>query len=139
MIYSYSLFLFIILIGMYFVYIRPKINVFNTFQNDPNFTNYMLIIESNKEFDLKNYEKAMKHLKLFLMYYSQSFDNENMFEKMKNQHYEISKYLNRMLFSIPNSMRRYIYMKNAIENLDLIFKKYIKEIADKYGIQYILI
>ena len=138
MIYSYGMFICIILIGLYFVYIRPKINVFNTFQNDPNFTNYMLIIESNKEFDLKNYEKSMKHLKLFLMYYSQSLDDQSMFEKMKNQHYEIIKYLNRMLFSIPNSMRRYIYMKNAVENLDLICKKYLKEIADKYEIQYIV-
>jgi len=138
MIYSYGLFVCILLIGIYFVYIRPKINVFNSFQNDPNFTNYMLIIESNKEFDPKNYEKAMKHLKLFLMYYSQSFDDESMFEKMKNQHYEIMKYLNRMLFVIPNSMRRYVYMKNAIENLDLICKKYLKEIADKYEIQFIL-
>ena len=64
MIYSYGLFICIIIIGIYFVYIRPKINVFNTFQSDPNFTNYMLIIESNKEFDPINYEKAMKHLKL---------------------------------------------------------------------------
>lgn len=138
MIYSYGLFICIIIIGIYFVYIRPKINVFNTFQSDPNFTNYMLIIESNKEFDPKNYEKSMKHLKLFLMYYSQSFDDKSMFEKMKHQHYEVIKYLNRMLFAIPNSMRRYVYMKNAIENLDLICKKYIKEIADKYEIQYIL-
>jgi hypothetical protein len=98
----------------------------------------MLIIESNKEFDIHNHEKAIKHIKLFLMYYSQSFDDASMFEKMKNQHYEIMKYLNRMLFSIPNSMRRYIYMKNAIENLDIICKKYLHEIADKYNIQYIL-
>ena len=138
MIYSYSLFISLVLIGTYFVYIRPKINVFNTFQNDPNFTNYMLIIESNKQFDQRNYEKSMKHLKLFLMYYSQSFDDESMFEKMKNQHHEIIKYLNRMLFSIPNSMRRFVYMKNAVQNLDLICKKYIIEIADKYEIQYIL-
>ena len=136
MIFSYGLFLCILIIGIYFVYIRPKINVFNTFQSDPNFTNYMLIIESNKEFDLTNYEKAMKHLKLFLMYYSQSFNDESMFDKMKNQHHEIIKYLNRMMFSIPNSMRRYIYMKNAIENLDIICKKYLKEIAEKYEITY---
>ena len=136
--YSLGLFVCIITIGIYFVYIRPKINVFNTFQNDPNFTNYMLIVESNKEFDSKNYEKSMKHLKLFLMYYSQSFDDETMFEKMKNQHYETIKYLNRMLFSIPNSMRRYVYMKNAVENLDLICKTYLKEIANKYEIQYIV-
>ena len=132
------MFICIVLIGTYFVYIRPKINVFNTFQNDPNFTNYMLIIESNKQFDQTNYEKSMKHLKLFLMYYSQSFDDESMFEKMKNKQQEMIKYLNRMLFSIPNSMRRFVYMKNAVENLDLICKKYIKEIADKYEIQYIL-
>ena len=125
-------------LGIYFVYIRPKINVFNTFQSDINFTNYMLIIESNKQFDQKNYEKAMKHLKLFLMYYSQSFDDKRMFDKMKNQHYEIMKYLHRMIFSIPNSMRRYKYMKNAVENLDLICKKYLKEISDKYEIQFIL-
>lgn len=136
--YSYGLFIFIVLIGAYFVYIRPKLNVFNIFQNDPNFTNYMLIIESNKEFDPKNYDKAMKHLKLFLMYYSQSFDDKHMFDKMKNQHYETIKYLNRMLFLIPNSMRRYIYMKNAVENLDILCKNYLKEIADKYEIQYIL-
>ena len=137
MLYSYGLFLCIITIGLYFVYIRPKINVFNTFQNDPNFINYMLIIESNKEFDITNYDKAMKHIKLFLMYYSQSFDDEQMFYKMKNQHYDVFKYLNRMMFSMPNIMRRYTYMKNAIENLDLILKKYLKEIADKYEIQYI--
>jgi len=130
--YSYSLFLCIIIIGGYFVYIRPKINVFNTFQNDPNFTNYMLIIESNKEFDITNYDKAMKHIKLFLMYYSQSFDDEQMFYKMKTQHDYIIKYLNRMMFSMPNSMRRYTYMKNSIENLNLIFKTYLKEVSDKF-------
>ena len=97
----------------------------------------MLIIESNSEFDKKNYDKAMKHIKLFLMYYSQSFDDENMFEKIKTQHQHIKKYLNRMLFSIPNSMRRYIYMKNSIENLDLIFQKYLKEVSEKYDIQYV--
>jgi len=132
MMYSYSLFLCIIIIGGYFVYIRPKINVFNTFQNDPNFTNYMLIIESNKEFDITNYDKAMKHIKLFLMYYSQSFDDEQMFYKMKTQHDYIIKYLNRMMFSMPNSMRRYTYMKNSIENLNLIFKTYLKEVSDKF-------
>ena len=138
MIYSYGLFLCILAIGLYFVYIRPKINVFHTFRNDPNFTNYMLIIESNKEFDIKNYEKAMKHIKLFLMYYSQAFDDKQMFEKMKNQHNDIIKYLNRMLFSIPNSMRRYLYMKNAKENINIIFQKYLKEIAEKYEMQYFI-
>ena len=138
MIYSYGLFLSFMLIGVYFLYIRPKINVFNSFKSDPNFTNYMLVIESNKEFDLKSYEKAMKHLKLFLMYYSQSLDDENMFNKMIKQHNEIIKYLNRMLFVIPNSMRRYLYMKNAVDNLDIICKKYINEIVDKYEIPYII-
>ena len=137
MFYSYGLFFFIITIGLYFLYIRPKINVFSTFQNDPNFTNYMLIVESNKEFDQRNFDKAMKHIKLFLMYYSQSFDDEQMFYKMKNQHTDIMKYLNRMIFAMPNSLRRYTYMKNAIDNLNIIFKKYLTEVANKYEIQYI--
>lgn len=139
MLFSHGPFIFIVLVGMYFVYIRPKINVFSTFQNDPNFTNYMLIIESNKQFDTKNYDKFMKHIKLFLMYYSQSYNDQYMFDKMKTQHNYINKYLNRMLFSIPNSMRRYTYMKNAIDNLDLICKSYLREVADKYDIQYVTI
>ena len=131
------IFTIIVLIGIYFFYINPKLTVFDNFKKDPNFTNYMLIIESNAEFDRKNYDKSMKHIKLFLMYYSQSFDNIDMFEKMKTQHSQIQKYLNRMLFSIPNSMRRYNYMKNSVENLNLIFQKYITEVAEKYEIQYI--
>ena len=126
-----------ILVGMYFVYIRPKLNVFSSFHNDPDFTNYMLIIESNSEFDKKNYEKVMKHMKLFLMYYSQSFDDQSMFEKMQNQHYKISEHLNKMMFSIPNSMRRHMYMKNSVENLNLIFEMRLQEVATKYKINHV--
>lgn len=131
-----SLFVFLA-IGFYFLYIRPQLNVFDTFKKDPAFTNYMLIIESNSEFDKSNYNKAMKHLKMFLAYYSKSFEDDSMFEKMKYQHLRCIKYLNRMLFSIPNSMRRYTYMKTAIENMDLILKNYLSEVASKYDITYI--
>ena len=79
----------------------------------------------------------MKHLKLYLMYYSQSFEDNTMFEKMEHQHHETMKYLNRMLLSIPNSMRRYIYMKNAVENMDLILRNYNQKIADKFNITYV--
>ena len=126
------LFLAFVVIGMYFTYIRPKMNVFNQFKNDPNFANYMLIIESNAEFDQRSYSKAMKHIKLFLMYYSQSFDKEyDVLHKMEYQHDKVIKYLNRMLFSIPNSMRRYEYMQNAITNLDIILKAYIQKSSMK--------
>ena len=132
-----AFFLTIVCIGCYFLYVRPKLNIFNSFKNDPNFSNYLLIIESNSEFDKKNYEKAMKHFKLFLLYYSQSFDNELMFEKMKKQHDFVIRYLNRMLFAIPNSMRRYNYMQNAVTNIDLLLKQYLKMVADKYDISYV--
>lgn len=120
-------FIFIIAIGTYFVYVRPKINVFDSFKNDPNISNYILIIESNQEFDKRSYTKSMKHLKLFLMYYSQSFDDSNFISKMKHQHHEVMKYLNRMVMAVPNSMRRHTYMKNAVENMDHILATYIKK------------
>ena len=125
--------------GLYFTYYRPKLNAFNKFKNDPDFTNYMLIIESNSVFDKKSYDKAIKHIKLFLMFYSESMENEKtneMFYKMQHQHNKIIKYLNRMLFSIPNSMRRYTYMQISISNLDNIFKSYIEKIANKANITY---
>ena len=134
------LFFFFIGLGLYFTYYRPKINIFNKFKNDSEFSNYMLIIESNSEFDEKNYNKFIKHLKLFLMYYSESFDddkNELMFNRMKHQHNKIMKYLNRMKFSIPNSMRRHSYMENAVQNLDRILKTYISKIASRGNIQYV--
>ena len=130
-------FIIIVLVGCYFVYVKPKKDILNKLKNDPSFSHYILIIESNSEFDKKNYEKAMKHLRMFMMYFSQAFDNESMFYKMKNQHEKVIKYLNRMLFSIPNSMKRYNYMKNAIENIDEILKSYNRQIAAKFEIQYI--
>jgi hypothetical protein len=130
-------FVILVLIGSYFVYIKPKVDVFNGFKNNPEFSHYMLIIESNSEFDSRSYEKFMKHMKLFLMYYSQSFENSSSFDKMKNQHQQIIKYLNRMLLSIPNSMKRYTYMKNSIDNIDSILRSYIQSVALKHNIHYI--
>ena len=130
------LFIAFVVIGLYFTYVRPKMSVFNQFKNDPNFANYILIIESNAEFDQRSYSKAMKHIKLFLMYYSQSFDTEyNVLQKMEEQHDKVIKYLNRMLFSIPNSMRRYMYMQNAITNLDGLFKAYIQKSVNKISLK----
>ena len=125
------------LVGCYFVYVKPKKDILNKLKGDPAFSHYILIIESNSEFDNLNYEKAMKHLRIFMMYFSQAFENEAMYEKMRNQRKRIMKYLNRMVMSIPNSMKRYNYMKNAVENIDEILKSYTKQIADKYGIQFI--
>ena len=131
------LFIILVLVGCYFVYVKPKKDILNKLKNDPSFSHYILIVESNSEFDQQNYEKVMKHLRIFMMYYSTAFDNEHMFDKMKNQHEKVVKYMNRMLFSIPNSMKRYNYMKYAIDNIDEILKSYNRQIAAKYEIQYI--
>lgn len=132
-----ALFIVLLLTGCYFVYVKPKKDILRKMKDDPAFSHYILIIESNSEFDKRSYEKAMKHFRIFMMYYSQAFDNEHMYDKMKSQRDKVKKYLNRMLFAIPNSMKRYNYMKNAIENIDEILKNYIKQIADRYGIQFI--
>lgn len=135
-----SLFGLLFIFGLYFTYYRPKLNAFNKFKNDTDFANYMLIIESNAQFDKKSYEKIVKHLKLFLMYYSESLDADKapeMFYKMKHQYTKTMKYSNRMLFSIPNSMRRYTYMQYAITNLDSILKKYLEKVAKKSNITFV--
>jgi hypothetical protein len=135
--YTHGAFILMVAIGCYFFYIRPKLTMFESFRKNPDFANYMLIIESNAEFNQESYEKAMKHIKLFLMYYSEAFEKKHMFEKMKMQHNRIRKYLNRMLLSVPNGMRRHAYLKNAVENIDIIFKEYLTKIAQRYDIQYI--
>lgn len=135
-----SIFFLLIGFGIYFTYYRPKLNIFNKFRDNPEFSNYLLIIESNSEFDKKNYDKFIKHLKLFLIYYSQSYEDDKielMFNRIKQQHNKIMKYLNKMKFSIPNSMRRHTYMQNAIDNLDIILKSYISKVANRGKIQYI--
>ena len=128
------IFIFILLLGVYFTYIKPKQNIFSIFKKDPTFANYILIIESNQEFDKKNYKKAMKHLKLFIMYYSDSQNKLNdltdLTQKLNHHKLNINKYLNRMLFSIPNSMRRYNYMVYAIKNLDMYLQVNINNISD---------
>lgn len=131
--YTTVVFVFIIILGFYFIYIRPKQDTLNKFKNDPQFSHYMLIVESNSEFNKNSYDKFLKHLKLFLIYFSEAFEKENMIEKMKKQHNNIMKYLNRMLLSIPNSMKRHMYMQNSIDNIDNILKNYLKVIEDKYN------
>lgn len=131
--YTTVIFVFIIILGFYFIYIRPKQDTLNKFKNDPQFSHYMLIVESNSEFNKNSYDKFLKHLKLFLIYFSEAFEKENMLEKMKKQHNNIMKYLNRMLLSIPNSMKRHMYMQNSIDNIDNILKNYLKVIEDKYN------
>jgi hypothetical protein len=130
------LFIIIMMVGCYFVYVKPKKDILNKLRADPAFSHYILVIESNAEFDAKSHDKAMKHLRIFMMYFSQAFEDEAMYEKMRNQHRQILKYLNRMLLSIPNSMKRYNYMKNAVENIDEILMTYTRQIADRYGITF---
>jgi len=135
--YVTGIFMLIIMAGLYFVYVKPKKDVINRLRSDPSFSHYILIVESNSEFDKVSYDKVMKHLRIFMMYYSQAFDDELMFGKMQNQYGKIIKYLNRMMFSIPNSMKRHSYMQYAIQNIELLLKDYMKEIATKYDIHYI--
>jgi len=131
MIYSF-IFICLFVLGIYFTYIKPKQTMLNDFKKDPQFANYILIIESNQEFDRKNYKKSMRHLKLFLIHYSDSQNQLNnlsdIVEKLEHHKVNINKYLNRMLFSIPNSMRRYNYMTFAIQNLDIYLKQRIEQL-----------
>ena len=128
--YVTGIFILIMMIGVYFVYVKPRKDIINRLKSDPDFSHYLLIIESNSEFDKDSYDKVMKHLRIFMIYFSQAFENEVMLEKMKRQHHKIMKYLNRMVFSIPNSMKRYNYMQSAIKNIDNILKGYTKQIEE---------
>ena len=132
-----AIFITIVLIGTFFVYIKPKMDVFNGLRNNPQFSHYILIIESNAEFDQRSFEKFMKHMKLFLMYYSQSFNDTSTVSKMKNQHNNIIKYLNRMLMAVPNSMQRYNYMKYAIDNMNIVLKSYIDSASKRHDLPYV--
>ena len=115
------IFICCICIGVYFTYFRPHVNTFNELKNDPDFINAMLVFESNSEFDHQSFKKLQKHIKLFMIYYSEKSD----VCKLKKQKGTIIRYANKMLKNIPPSMRRYSFQINAISLLDNILSKYI--------------
>lgn len=109
----------IIAFGIYMSYIKPKKDIFNHFKNNIDFNNDILIIESNSEFDKENHQLFVKHLKLFLLYYTEAKEckSQNVNMKLKHQYDEIFRYLGNMLKNIPQSMRRHEYMSIVINNL----------------------
>ena len=124
------LFYLIIGIGVYFLYFRPQLNMFTKLKDDKEFSNHMLIIESNSEFNKTAFEKAKKHMKLFFIYYSNSLNHDNhsaFIPKLEKQHVKTMHYLNKILNSTPQSMKRYSYMTNSISYLNNNMQKYINK------------
>ena len=117
-------FTFCILFGIYFTYYKPKINTFNELKNNPDFVNAMLIFESNSEFDKTSYFKIQKHIKIFMIYYSE-INSINTVLKLKEQKDTIVKYANKMKVSIPSIMRRYTFQQTAIQAIQCILENYI--------------
>ena len=75
-------------------------------------------------------EKAKKHMKLFFIYYSNSLNHDNhsaFIPKLEKQHVKTMHYLNKILNSTPQSMKRYSYMTNSISYLNNNMQKYINK------------
>ena len=96
--------------------------------------NLMVTIQEYERYDPRSYSKCIKHLKSFMMYYSDTYHEGSVsLQKMKSHKSKIVMYIQRMIHRLPNDAEFDYKMKDALEKMNIKLNTYINEASDRKG------
>jgi len=136
-----TIFIIGMLITFYIAYVSPWLRTINDFKKDSQLNGHLGIVLTCKDFDNQNINKAFKHLRRFLYYYSQTYLNTedhkvSSVHKMKVHQQHCMKYFRRVPFKLQNDANLTHAVEQAIENINIILENYTHEASDRNNMHY---
>jgi len=127
------LFWFAIAIGMYYMYISPKIELIKSLKYDKSLHTHVTTIERGEPHDPRSVKKMKKHMQGFFMEQANTYENTGSVDKLKKEYENVMKYARRVPFRLPNDGHLYEDINNANDNLEKILKNYLFDAANRYN------
>tara|TARA_B100001093_G_scaffold126031_1_gene118585 strand:+ start:7771 stop:8112 length:342 start_codon:yes stop_codon:yes gene_type:complete len=109
----------------------------NNFIKDDKLQEHLGYFEAIKDIHIRSYEKAIAHIKIFMINYADTFHKKSdVLEKMKNHKYKIMKYLQELIYRIPNDNNLQHQLEYSRDYICNLFDNYIMEASDNLNEYY---
>ena len=132
-------FISVILIIIYFVYIRPRIEASNKIINDSDMRQQIDILKRYESLDPRSFKLSIKHTRVFMNTYVMTHGynaTEYLFHKMLKHYKIIQKYINKIPFKMYNCADDHEELQDCIRKIIYTLESYLHEVANKMNINY---
>ena len=114
------LFIILVLIGLWLVYVKDRLNALRTLKNDKILKVHTDVLEKVREHDNRSVSKVNHHLKHFFLSYGNTFDEtiaRRHVKRMKWNRNKCTNYLNRISMRLPNDVELEDEIKSSSQSI----------------------
>tara|TARA_B100001094_G_scaffold156706_1_gene151743 strand:- start:1593 stop:2027 length:435 start_codon:yes stop_codon:yes gene_type:complete len=128
------------LIGLYFIYVGPKVQLIKRIKNDSTLHELISRIDNADEHDPRSVRKMKSSIQTFFLQHGKSYSNigsaRELIAKLDKSLNTTMKYARRIPLRLPNDGHLERDVVNAIDNLEKILKNYISDAANRSDIKW---